>query len=385
MYAITYLQLNTFCILLLLTVLKCHMENLDRGISARLFQQLVVTVIVYALFDIACGLMDNDIIFPPRPVVMAINVGFFYCAYLISYLAFMYAESELQAPWILDEKKRRLYALPTVLLFLITPLTLKWKFFFYIDQGNNYVKGPLYFPMLGLAYGHLIAIGVKSLILLFQKRYVMLRSKILTLSSFVVCPLLAGTVQAFYNGISIICMGGTLAVVQVFINIQRTKITTDSMTELNNRTKMMQHLDRCIHQIGSAGDRQLFLMLLDVDSFKQINDKYGHLEGDRALIRLSTVLKRAGMREKCLIARFGGDEFAIVLEAETGSGAEEKLMERIRTLLREENEAAGAPYALEVSIGCAQYTPEVGSTPEFLRCADKALYREKWNKKMIWY
>lgn len=382
MYAITYLEINTFCILLLLVILKCQLENLDKSVSARVFRELVVTVIIYVIFDIFCGLNDNDVVSFPRPFIVFVNVGFYVASYLTSYLSFLYAECEMQAKWVLDKRKRRLFALPTVALVILTLLTLKYKFFFYIDDAGNYIKGPLYFPMLVLVYGHLLAIGIKALILLPRKKYYVLRSKMITLSSFVVFPLLAGAIQAFYNGISIISMGCTMAAVQVFINMQKTRITTDALTELNNRTKMVQHLERCMTQARHGSTRVLFLLLLDIDDFKRINDKYGHLEGDRALLRLANVLKKAASTEKCMIARFGGDEFAVVLESETGS--EEAFVAQLRRLLSEENERADAPYQLEVSIGCACYSPDIKSIPEFVRMADKDLYREKWSRKTIW-
>lgn len=378
MYASTYLLVNTFCILILLIILHSHMQNLDKSYSARIFQNVLITTIIYVVFDILCGLADNDVVVYPRPLSMVINVGFYYVSYLISYLCFLYAECELQSKWVEDKKKRMLYAIPTVLLFIITPLTLKWKFFFYIDEGSNYIKGPLYFPMLILVYGHLLVIGAKALIMLPQKKYYAMRQKIATLSSFVVLPLLAGAIQAFFNGISIVCMGCTLAAVQVFINMQKTKITVDSLTELNNRSKMMQHLERCMAQSRTGAARQLYLLMLDVDGFKQINDKFGHLEGDRALIRLAAVLKKAAAHEKCLISRFGGDEFAIVLETE--EGMEETFIHRLSGLLALANDAEQLPYKLEVSIGCARFTPEITTIPDLIRKADKDLYRDKASK-----
>lgn len=379
MYAITYLEINSFCILLLLIILKCHLENLNKGLSGRIFRNLLVTVIVYIMFDILCGLNDNDAVSYSRSMAVFINVGFYYSSYLISYLCFMFAECELGATWVYEKRKRRLYAIPTVLLFVLTALTLKWKFFFYIDEAGNYIKGPLYFPMLLLVYGHLIAIGVKALIMLPQKRYYVHRAKLTALSSFVFFPLLAGAVQAFFNGISIICMGCTIAAIQVFISMQKTQITIDPLTELNNRGKMMQHLERCINQVKNGSPWHLYLLLLDIDRFKQINDNYGHLEGDRALIRLANVLKKAAAKETCLIARYGGDEFAIVLETLEGTG--DDFAERVQSLLQEDNERTSSPYSLEISIGSARFSPRFDSIQDFIRQADKELYLEKALKK----
>lgn len=381
MYAVTYLEINTFCIVILLIILKCHLENLDKSINARIFRDLLICLIGYGVLDLLCGLYDNDAVFFPRPVIEALNVAFYYVSYLMSYLCLLYAGCELQAKWIEDRKKLVLYGIPTLLMFVLTPLTLKYHFFFYIDEAGNYAKGPLYFPMLLLVYGHLIAIGVKAVVMLSRKRNYVQRAKIITLSSFVVFPLLAGLFQAFFSGISIICMGCTIVAVQVFVNTQKNRITIDPLTQLNNRSKMMLHLERCIDQTRNTPERPLYLLMMDIDGFKQINDQFGHVEGDRALIRLAKVLKKAAAKEKCLIARYGGDEFAVVLESGEGMITGEEFARRIQGLLKLSNESATNPYTLRISIGCARYTPEMRSVQEFVRKADQVLYREKDSRK----
>ena len=383
MYALTYLQNNTFCILLMLVILKCQRENLDKRLNARAFQYLLISMIVYACFDFLCGLSENDVIHCSQFSATVINMGFFYSSYLTAFLSFLYSEAELNAAWIQDKRKRLLIMLPLLLLFILTPLSLRYHFFFYIDKAGNYVKGPLYAEMLLLNYGYIIAIGVKALYMAPQKKYYVIRSQLLTLSSFVVFPLIAGVMQARYTGISIICLGGTMAMVQVFINIQKSKITRDALTETNNRTVMLQHLDKCIARHRSSSDKRLYLLMLDIDHFKQINDTYGHLEGDRALVSLATALKAAGAHTRCLISRYGGDEFSIVLETEDNDEAKDAFLEKIFDAIRQENAQSDKPYSLEISVGAAQYSPEIGSVPDLIRQADAELYRCKKLKQPL--
>ena len=381
MYALSYLENNTFCILLMLVIWKCQRENLDKRLNARMFRYLLLSMIVYAGFDFLCGLSENDVIHCSQFTAAVFNMGFFYSSYLTAFLSFLYSEAELNAKWMHERKKQLLVAIPFVFLLLITPLTLKWKFFFYIDKDGNYIKGPWYAGMLLLTYGYIIAIGLKALYMVPQKKYYAIRSRMLTLSSFVICPLIAGTIQAFFTGISIICLGGTIAMVQVFIEMQKSKITLDALTETNNRSIMIQYLDKCMSRQKQSSDRRLYLLMLDIDHFKQINDSYGHLEGDRALISLSNALKTAGAHTKCLIARYGGDEFSIVLETEDNDSAKDEFIERIQEAVRLENSRNDRPYALEISIGAARYTPEVGSIPDLIREADMELYQSKKRKQ----
>jgi diguanylate cyclase (GGDEF)-like protein len=112
-------------------------------------------------------------------------------------------------------------------------------------------------------------------------------------------------------------------------------------------------------------------MLLDVDQFKKINDKYGHLVGDRALCRLSDVL-RSCCRSIDTAARQGGDEFALVLP-ETGAADAALVGERICELLAKDVEEP----ALSVSVGVAAYPQDAESVGPLLYAADAALYGMK--------
>ena len=128
------------------------------------------------------------------------------------------------------------------------PLTLQYGSFFYISSDGRYIKGPAYVLMALMSYGYLLVIGVKALAGMFRKSNFARRR-----ASFVVCPLIAGLIQSFHTGLSILCMGCTVALVQVFINIQQSRITIDPLTQINNRSRLLQHLDKALYQAKAAG------------------------------------------------------------------------------------------------------------------------------------
>ena len=132
------------------------------------------------------------------------------------------------------------------------PLTLQYGFFFYISSDGRYIKGPAYVLMALMSYGYLLVIGVKALAGMFRKSNFARRRAYSAVASFVVCPLIAGLIQSFHTGLSILCMGCTVALVQVFINIQQSRITIDPLTQINNRSRLLQHLDKALaRQKGS--------------------------------------------------------------------------------------------------------------------------------------
>jgi diguanylate cyclase (GGDEF)-like protein len=113
------------------------------------------------------------------------------------------------------------------------------------------------------------------------------------------------------------------------------------------------------------------LLLLDLDGLKAVNDKYGHLVGNRALKRLSEVIKEHS-RATDLAARYGGDEFAVVL-IDADPGMANRIAQRVQKALRDGREQP----PLTVSIGMSA-SPEDGRTvPELLQAADRHLYKRK--------
>jgi diguanylate cyclase (GGDEF)-like protein len=147
----------------------------------------------------------------------------------------------------------------------------------------------------------------------------------------------------------------------------------DDLTGLNNRRGFLTLAEQQI-KFARRHSRELVLLFVDMDDFKQINDKYGHQEGDVALQRAARVL-RATFRDSDIIARLGGDEF-VVLAADTGTSA--MIVERLRRALVERNQSEDYPYNLSFSVGAARFDPEDPPTiQELLHTADEMLYEQK--------
>jgi len=150
----------------------------------------------------------------------------------------------------------------------------------------------------------------------------------------------------------------------------RSMAVSDSLTGLANYRRLISVMEAELYR-SRRTQRAFSVMLLDMDGLKAINDQYGHLTGSRALVRLGKIL-RSHSRAIDTAARYGGDEFALVLP-EAGREIAARVVGRIRERLASESE----PPALSVSAGVAAF-PEDGDTPEkLLAAADRALYRMK--------
>lgn len=147
----------------------------------------------------------------------------------------------------------------------------------------------------------------------------------------------------------------------------------DDLTGLNNRRGFLALAEQQI-KFARRNSKELVLLFVDMDDFKQINDKYGHQAGDIALQRAARVL-RSTFRDSDIIARLGGDEF-VVLAADTGTSA--SIVQRLRKSLMERNDSEDYPYTLSFSVGAARFDPEDPPTiQELLHTADAMLYEQK--------
>jgi diguanylate cyclase (GGDEF)-like protein len=155
---------------------------------------------------------------------------------------------------------------------------------------------------------------------------------------------------------------------------------TDDLTQLYN-SRYLNEVLRKETKRAMRSDWPLSLLFVDLDGFKAINDEHGHLLGSRALIEAADVI-RASARETDIVARFGGDEFAILLP-ETGVEGAHSVARRLRERLQRFTFLAGVAPASRVtgSIGVATL-PDAADTAEgLLQAADAAMYRVKVSGK----
>ncbi len=150
----------------------------------------------------------------------------------------------------------------------------------------------------------------------------------------------------------------------------RNLAVSDPLTGLANYRQMVEALETEIKRFG-RNERPFVVLLLDLDGLKKINDALGHIAGSRALCRLADML-RLYSREMDTAARYGGDEFVLILP-ETDAEAARLVAQRISKRLAEDGEEP----RISVSIGTAVYPGDGETVNEILGAADRDLYREK--------
>ncbi|WP_024303721.1 diguanylate cyclase domain-containing protein [Pseudogulbenkiania sp. MAI-1] len=164
------------------------------------------------------------------------------------------------------------------------------------------------------------------------------------------------------------------------MNIELLRLTNvDGLTGLNNRKRFNEYLEaewkRAVREQSPFA-----LLMIDVDDFKRYNDTYGHLAGDDILKQVAETIQRSPERSTDLAARFGGEEFAVILPATPLSGTQylgEKLRRDVEAL-HLVHEASSVAEFVTISVGGASITPQRGdSSLLLLEAADEALYEAK--------
>ncbi len=156
----------------------------------------------------------------------------------------------------------------------------------------------------------------------------------------------------------------------------REMVHRDGLTGLLNHATLMAELEHAVEYARRHGESFAFLMI-DVDHFKRVNDRYGHIVGDQVLLHVARVFQTTA-RASDLIGRYGGEEFGMILRR-TDRGGAAILAGKLRTALTEQPAvvAAGESIPIRCCIGVAAYPDDAATAGELAQLADAALYRAK--------
>ena len=282
-----------------------------------------------------------------------------------------YADTECRGTLFVTKKRMLLPAAPFLVLLALTLTNLKTHLLFEIgDEG--YIRHDMFHLEMGVLVVVTTFFSIQLLIQSLRETDPIKRGHMRLVSSFPLCLVIAWILSSGGELVPIICVAITIELLCLYMGTSTQQISMDKLTQVNNRQNLLSFLE---YKLLNHNEK-LFLFMMDLDYFKTINDTYGHLEGDDALIRASQALKLAcdGFRLRPYIARYGGDEFIVVIESSKAES--DLLLQRIREKLEELNAAANRPYDLRFSIGVAEYHPSMNANA-LIEAADNALYEIK--------
>lgn len=377
---IFYAEANIACICILGLILIKINHGIDRQISTLAIRRMIWVIIGYFSSDAIWILFYGGIIPSTRNGLYVATIIPYAFIVGACYSWFIYCELIQQNKDVLSKKSIIKNALPMILAILLMFAGAFKGIVFYFDENGSLQYGPLYALLLLVPIGYMLFSSVKAFIRAYTQERYLDHSMYFVIGIFPILPIGCGVFQAIFLDIPIMCYGATIAVLLVYLTSVENLISMDSLTQVNNRHQMQRYLMKKMK--NPTPGLSLYLMIIDVDHFKEINDTYGHIEGDRALIRVSTAMKEAcqAHRNRFFVSRFGGDEFIIIAETEY-KGEVNWLSDKIRSSVKMLNDKAGAPYALSVCVGIAEYDYSAPvPIPSLIARADTDLYHMKHSR-----
>ena len=238
---------------------------------------------------------------------------------------------------------------------------------FDIDDNNVYQRGDFYF---------LFAVFGFVLIFYGYTYYIICKLRNPSLRYFPVfeflTPILVGNlIQMQIYGISLLPISFTVAFASIVISLQNECIYIDKLTGVYNRYE----LDKVIKKRHFRRKVKIAALMLDLNDFKSINDKYSHEEGDNALVAFADILVRVTGSEGIVI-RFAGDEF-IILMPKFGEFDLKDYKDRIHAEIAKFNETSGKPYKLSTAIGGRIFDPHSEDIAGLVNRIDALMYEDK--------
>lgn len=245
---------------------------------------------------------------------------------------------------------------------------------FSFDDTGTYHRGSVFFFPAGSAFLNII---IAEVFLVLRVRSLGLHTK-LTLLLFPFPPLIGGVIAMFVYGVPWMPLGIAFSMVFLFVEIQAVGMGRDYLTGLFNRRRVEEVLQERMHD--AALGKAFAGMMVDLDDFKEINDVLGHATGDLALAEAANLLRTAA-RVQDVVARYGGDEFLLLLDIDNEGDLE--LFARRVEQEQERVNKKGNPYRLVLSKGYAIYDPDAFPTPKaFIEHLDKLMYAQKQEHKL---
>lgn len=272
-----------------------------------------------------------------------------------------------------DNKKTNKYlriaTVPVILLFSFVSTNGIHGLAFTINENNEYIRGIVVYVLFFILLGFTLA----SFVMFRMNRKKVRNDMLVFFASFTIFPIIGSSIQVYHYGATLMWASFALATLTGFIVHEKESMRRDPLTNLVTRGQLEENINYKLKNKSS-----FVLTMVDVDDFKDINDTYGHNEGDEALIIISGLLENAvGCRDT--VCRYGGDEFMLLVDTGDNrkiSDIEGKIYEGLDAF----NRAKEKPYTLSLSLGSKYFYRKLNLI-NALAEVDGIMYKNKREKK----
>ncbi len=361
-----------FISLLAVLTLNMFYRKQHFSISNRWFLHLTFSMILLLALEISSWYFDGSSGPLHRQFHITLKYIFYLSNLLVPLLWFNYIDFQIFKS-AARLKRRRYYGILILPGIAMLTVNLKTGWIYRITEENNYrtdLSGIIIFT------SYLFLIIYAPVILTIINRKKADRDIIIANLFFTGLPLIGAVLQITTRSTLLVWNCAALAIVAVYIFLELSNLTGDPLTGLNNR----KQIEEWMMFQSRKPDSKFSLILMDLDNFKQVNDKYGHSEGDQALIHFAHILKNS-VKQDDFTARYAGDEFLVGLNS-TDTAVTDLVIKRLKEKLDDFNRKGIKPYRLACSCGTAVYDSfTCSSYDETVREADRNMYIDKEHRK----
>lgn len=369
-----YIFGDVICLIMLLFISNASRRHTKILLAERYFLEMSLATAILLISDIIWPLVNGVKLPGFRLLNIIINLVYMVLTGFIGFLWIVYVDFKVRRRLDSSHYKRvTMFSIPMLVLLVLTLTSPKTHILFYIDENNCYRRGKLMWIRICVMILYVLWAAVLTLVGIKRQKTKQKKDEMRALLQFIFFPLIGIFMQLFYLNLPFTAVGISLSVLLVFINVQNKQISIDALTGINNRRQLTLYVDSELSALSKKGE--LYYLIMDVDKFKSINDTYGHLEGDNALIKIASLLNSLCEKQNDFVARYGGDEFVIVCRRRNEAEVE-ALKQEILSAVSKLNDEGTLPYKLSLSVGSAKFDTSK-SNDEIFAEADKKLYSIK--------
>ena len=364
-YDLSLFSLILLVILYVITKIKKDVISF----SSRLFHWIIIVNIIGLIAEVASWIFDLRPGFLNYLLSYTSNILVFLMAPIIIGLWASYLDYKL-----FSNKKRiynrYFYMFPAFITLIILLFNIRYPLYFSIDsQTNVYTSGAL----LPLQYVFVYSIYLYIIILVIQNRKNKDSTTINSIILFLLFPLIGSTVQLFFRDLLFTWSSLAISLMVVYIFMETTSGSLDYLTKLYTRKILETYIKSLIED-----RKDFYVVMIDLDRFKEVNDLFGHSIGDKVLIEFAKLIKDFNNDYQMFASRLGGDEFLLVLQHE--------LEDIPKKLVDEVNQKISLhPYIskfkfLSFSAGYVKYDHKM-NLDDLLLAVDQKMYEKKVMRK----
>ncbi len=358
------LTANIISILLIGTLYLGNRQKAEYDRDMRLLQQMMVTIVIANISDCCVYYLAGSSNIVIKVLVFLSGSLLFLGNVMIGYMWAKFIMVHMNIPF--SDIRRKIYRTIGLISIVLLVINIFYPLVFSVSDGR-YQRGSAYIIFLIFA-----AFYILDSLYLYVKRVKRNGSlKLFPVHIFLIPVILGVVIQAFFVEIAITWTSIAISVAGIMTALKNEIIFTDCLTGLYNRV----YLEFLHKRACNKNDCWVSGIMIDLNGFKQINDNYGHSDGDLALCIVADLLRKS-FSEYGVVTRYAGDEFVIMLNT-TDEQFIQKIIKSAKKNFVTENEKNDKPYQLSASMGYAITNLSNETIDDFMNRIDEQMYQDK--------